>query len=205
MTAPDITFRLLDGRAAAADAADVVALHAEVHGVANSVVTAIARVPADRADRTDRTDRADRVDDRAPFAARLPVQLRQPGFVLAEAWHGDYLVGYASGMPLRTASSWWRHLTTPLPDDVTTEHPGRTFALLEMAVRAAWRRQGIATTLHDMILAGRPEERATAIISPAAAPAQGAFTSWGWRKIARTREPGSPVSDVLTTPLPTAS
>lgn len=58
------------------------------------------------------------------FAGRLRVRCRQPGFVLAEARHGGYLVGHASGMPLRPSASWWRNPTTPLPEEVTAEHPG---------------------------------------------------------------------------------
>jgi GNAT superfamily N-acetyltransferase len=149
--------------------------------------------------------RAESCDD-GSFPGRFRVARRQPGFVLAEARHGGYLVGYAFGMPLRPSTSWWRRLTTPLPDDVTTEHPGRTFALAELLVRASWRRQGIAGALHDLILRNRPEERATLTVPPAAAPAQSAFRSWGWRKVARTRDdgPGSPVSDVLITTLRSA-
>ncbi len=132
------------------------------------------------------------------------VRRRQPGFVLTEARHGGYLVGYASGMPLRPSTSWWRDLTTPLPEEVTAEHPGRTFALAELLVRASWRRQGIAQSLHDLVLANRPEERATLTVLPAATAAQNAFRKWGWRKVARTRDPGpgSPVSDVLVIGLP---
>jgi len=104
----------------------------------------------------------------------------------------------------RPSTSWWRELTTPLPDEVTTEHPGRTFALVELLVRASWRRQGIGATLHDLILENRPEERATLTLPPTAVPAQQAFRKWGWRKVARTRDggPGSSVSDVLITTLP---
>jgi GNAT superfamily N-acetyltransferase len=165
-----MTFQLLDGAQAEQHADEVQALHAEVCG-----------------------------DDTVPFAGRFRVMRRQPGFVLAEARHGGYLVGYAFGMPLRPSTSWWRNLTTPLPDEVTAEHAGRTFALVELLVRAPWRRQGIAGTLHDLILAGRPEERATLTVRPAATPAQQAFRKWGWRKVARTHDdgPGSPVSDVL--------
>jgi GNAT superfamily N-acetyltransferase len=182
VSAPGITFQLLDGPQAAAHADELRVLHAEVY----------ADPPYLRA------------DDAAMFAHRFRVQRRQPGFVLAEARHGGYLVGYAAGMPLRPSTSWWRDLTTPLPVDVITEHPGRTFALVELVVRASWRRQGIGRTLHDLILADRPEERATLTLLPAATPAQNAFAAWGWRKIARTRDPGpgSSVFDVLVTALP---
>lgn len=173
----EITFQLLDGTQAGTHTAELQALRAE---------ESFGR------------------DDDGSFADRFRVIRRQPGFVLAEARHGGYLVGYAFGMPLRPSTSWWRHLTTPLPDEITAERPGRTFALVELLVRASWRRQGIAETLHDLILANRPEERATLTVLPTAIPAQHAFRKWGWRKVARTRdaEPGSPVSDVLTITLP---
>jgi ribosomal protein S18 acetylase RimI-like enzyme len=179
---PGITFELLDGRQAAAHADELRALHAEVY--------------ADPPYR--------RTADDARFTERFRVQTRQPGFVLAEARHGGYLIGYAAGLPLRPATSWWRDLTTPLPDDITTEHPGRTFALIDLLVRASWRRQGIGSELHDLVLANRPEERATLTVLPTATPAQSAFASWGWRKIARVRapEPDEPVADVLVADLP---
>ena len=178
MSEPGVTFELLGGAQAAAHASELQALHAEVC--------------------------TDDAAGYAPFADRFLVQRRQPGFVLAEARHGGYLVGYAFGMPLRPSTDWWRYLTTPLPGEVTAEHPGRTFALVELAVRASWRRQGIGRALHDLILADRPEERATLTVPPAATPAQHAYRNWGWRKVARTRgeQSGSPVSDVLVTTLP---
>jgi GNAT superfamily N-acetyltransferase len=141
---------------------------------------------------------------------RARVRRRQPGFALAEARHGGYLVGYASGMPLRPSTSWWRDLTAPLPPEVTAEHAGRTFALTELLVRASWRRQGIGRELHELLLAGRPEERATLTVPPGASAAQAAFRSWGWRRIARAHGDGqghsdkaaSSVLDVLLISLP---
>jgi len=169
-----MTFRLLDGTQAAAHASELQALRAEACA-----------------------------DDAVSFAGRFGIQRRQPGFVLAEARHGGYLVGYAFGMPLRPSTSWWRHLTTPLPDEVTAEHPGRTFALAEILVRPSWRRQGTGRAVHDLILQDRPEERAVLTVLPASTPAQNAFRKWGWHKVARTRgeQPGSPTSDVLVTAL----
>lgn len=177
MGVPGISFELLDGNEAGVRAAELAALHAEVYTGPPYL----------------------RDDDAAVFPGRFRVQRRQPGFALAVAGHGGYPVGYAAGMPLRPSTSWWRDLTTPLPDEVTAEPPGRTFALVELVVRAAWRRQGIGRTLHDLLLTGRSEERATAVVLPAAAAAQRAFQDWGWRKVGRTRDPaaGSSVADVL--------
>ena len=177
MAAPGITFRRLDARRAAGHVGELLDVHREVYGEA---------------------------DQEALFAGQLRVWRRQPGFVLSEARHGDYLVGFATGMPLRPSTSWWKDLTAPLPAEVTTEHPGRTFALTELLVRAPWRRQGIAGSLHDLILDGRPEERATLAVLPGAVAAQQAFRTWGWSKAARTRGPqdGSPVLDVLVIALP---
>jgi len=63
----------------------------------------------------------------------------------------------------------------PLPDEVTAEYPGRTFALTGLLMRASWGRQGIGQTLHDLILASRREARATLIVLPTATPAQNGF------------------------------
>jgi GNAT superfamily N-acetyltransferase len=192
VTVSGITFLVRDGAAVASrdrdatatDDAELLSLRAEVCG-ASASADAHAHAHADDA------------------ARQLRVRRRQPGFVLAEARHGGYLVGYAAGLPLRPSTSWWKDLTTPLPADLTTEYPGRTFAIAEFLVRASWRRQGIGRTLHDLILDGRPEERATATIPPGAAAAQAAFRRWGWRRIARTRalDPGAPALDVLVTDL----
>ncbi|HEY7325195.1 MAG TPA: GNAT family N-acetyltransferase [Streptosporangiaceae bacterium] len=177
MPAADTEFALLDGPQAVPRTAELQALHAEVYSAAPY------RLPAD----------AD------GFIRRFRVQCRQPGFVLAEARSGGYLVGYAAGMPLRPATSWWRGLTTTLPEEFITEYPGRTFSVIDLVVRAAWRRQGTGQTLHDLLLRGRREERATLVVWPEATAAHHAFQSWGWRKVARTRDSGaeSMVADVL--------
>jgi GNAT superfamily N-acetyltransferase len=183
VTTPDIAFRLLDGRQAAGQADELLAVQAEVY-----------------ADPPYRWGE----DDQARFAQRLRVLCRQPGFVLAEARHGDYLVGYAFGLPLRPSTDWWRDLTAPLPAEVTTEYQGRSFALAELLVRASWRRQGIGAAVHDRIMAGRAEERALGAVVPAAVPAQSAGRRWGWRKVARKQDPvpGSPLFDLFVLTLP---
>ena len=167
-SAPGVTLEAYDGRQAASRETELVLLHDEVVG------------------------------DDADFARRFGVWRRQPGFALAEASHGGYLVGYACGMPLRPSTDWWRELTAPLPAAVTDEHPGRTFALTQLLVRSSWRRQGIAAELRDLLLDGRAEERATVKLPPGAAAAQAAFRNWGWSKVGRARGPSGSVCDILT-------
>jgi ribosomal protein S18 acetylase RimI-like enzyme len=177
VSTPGITFQLLDGGQAAGHAEELQAVRDEVYGEGG---------------------------DGALLAGRFSVRWRQPGFVLAEARHGGYLVGYAAGLPLRPATSWWKNLTTALPPEDVTEHPGRTFALTDLLVRPSWRRQGIAGSLYELIMTGRPEERATLAVAPSATAAQSAFRTWGWRKVARSHGagPGPAVLDVLLTDLP---
>jgi GNAT superfamily N-acetyltransferase len=174
MSAPGVMLDVADGRQAAVGETEHTALHDEVLG-----------------------------PDDADFARRLRVWRRQPGFVLAEARHGGYLVGYACGMPLRPSTDWWRDVTAPPPATITDEHPGRTFALTQLLVRSSWRRQGIATELLDLILNGRDEERVTVKLPPSAAAAQTVFRNWGWTKVARARgpAPSATISDILTRPL----
>ena len=170
-SAPGVTLDLHDGRQTAVRETELVTLHDEVAG------------------------------DDADFTRRLGVWRRQPGFALAEASHGGYLVGYGCGIPLRSSTDWWRELTAPLPAAITDEHPGRTFALTQLLVRSSWRRQGIAGELLELILDGRAEERATVKLPPSAAAAQAAFRNWGWTKVGRARGSAGSVADILTRPL----
>ena len=177
MPAPEVSFDLLDGTQAAELTQDLAALHAEV-------------CPGPLTEPDGGSTR---------FARRFRTQCRQPGFMLAAARSGGYLVGCAAGMPLRPSTSWWRDLTAPLAEDVAAERPGRTFALVEFGVRASWRRQGIGRFLVGLTLQSRSEERATVVVPPGAHAAQAAFQNWGWRRVARTRnpDPGAGASDVL--------
>jgi GNAT superfamily N-acetyltransferase len=179
MTTDRITLELLGGERAAAHLEELRALYAEVY----------AEPPYEWGD-----------EHAALFVRRFQAQCRQDGFALVEARDGGDLAGMAYGLTAPPQSpGWWQDLTTALPAEVTTERPGRTFGLVELIVRAPWRRQGIAEAMHGLLLADRREERAVLTALPSAGPAQAAYRKWGWHKVAEKRNPlpGSPLFDLL--------
>jgi hypothetical protein len=178
VTGPGLAYQLLDGGQAAAHAEEFHGLHAEVYA-----------------------DPPYQQDDEG-YPRRFAVQRRQPGFVLAEARNGGYLVGFAAGMPLRPSTSWWRELTTaaagrgyrraPRPH-LRARRPAGTRVLA-----AAGHRAGPARPDPGRAARGtRDADRAAG-----ATAAQHAFRAWGWRKVARAQAgPDAPVTDVLVIPL----
>ncbi|MCW2865636.1 MAG: GCN5-related N-acetyltransferase [Actinoallomurus sp.] len=133
------------------------------------------------------------------FHRRFDAQRQQDGFALVEARVTGTLIGLGFGVALSPVSPWWQNLMTPLPPEVTEERPGRTWALADLMVRERWRRLHLAEAIHDRLLDGRPEERATMTVLPSADAAHAAALKWGWEKIGQKRVPlpGAPVFDVL--------
>lgn len=133
------------------------------------------------------------------FRRRFETQRRQDGFALVEARTTGTLIGLGFGVTLAPNTTWWQNLLVPLPPDVTEERPGRTWALADLMVRPRWRRLRLAEAIHDRLLDGRPEERATATVYPAADAAQAAARKWGWHKVGQKRNPlpGAPVFDLM--------
>jgi GNAT superfamily N-acetyltransferase len=123
-------------------------------------------------------------------------------WTLIAAWLDGELAGYAYGFTLAAQSQWWQGID--MPKSFTNETGARTFAVSEIMTRAPWRRQGIARSLHGRLLMNRPEERATLLADPDNGPAQNAYASWGYRKVAQLRPAwdGAPLFDVLILPLP---
>jgi hypothetical protein len=135
----------------------------------------------------------------ALFRERFEVQRRQAGFALVTARAENELVGMVFGVTLQPTTPWWQNLVTPLPDEVTREWEGRTFAVVELLVRAPWRRRHVAQRMHDLLFSDRPEERATLTVLPAAEAAREAYAKWGWQHVALKRNPlpDSPVFEVM--------
>src|SRR5437868_369579 len=79
-------------------------------------------------------------DDVQWFAESWPRRVRQPGFRLVTARSDTELIGFTFGHQLTVDTQWWSGTQTPLPAEFTTERPGRTFAIIELAVRPGDRR-----------------------------------------------------------------
>ncbi|GCB49082.1 acetyltransferase [Streptomyces sp. NL15-2K] len=124
--------------------------------------------------------------DVAEFIDHYQVQAQRPGFRLVLAREGDEVIGFTYGYYLAPDTRWWKNLQgIELPEHFTREDGHRTFVIIELAVRKAWRRRGIATALHTRLLDGLDAERVTLTMrpEPEAAPAQSAYAAWGYRNV----------------------
>jgi ribosomal protein S18 acetylase RimI-like enzyme len=138
------------------------------------------------------------------FITRFDTDTTRDGFDLVLAYDGDEPVGQAWGWALTSGTTWWTGLETDLESEFTNEDGKRTFVLAEVMVRQAWTGRGIAHALHDQLLSGRDEKRATLLVRPENTAAYRAYLKWGWRKVAQLRPglSGAPLMDVLVRPLP---
>lgn len=110
------------------------------------------------------------------------------------------------GWPLQHDAAWWDALVLDEgdPAEFTAETGARTFALSEIMVSAEHTGQGLARALHDELLRGRTEQRATLLVNPDNERAYARYRKWGWYRVGRQRPSweGSPVFDVLMRELP---
>lgn len=137
------------------------------------------------------------------FVERVRGYLRAPGFELVAAYDGDIPIGLAFGYALPVNARWWEGLTTPAEEGFTDETGDRTFALNELMVVPDQQGRGVAHAMHDDLLGGRSEERATLLVREDNVSAQQAYARWGWQKVGKLRPyPDSPHFDAMILPLP---
>lgn len=138
-------------------------------------------------------------DDVSAAFRRFRRQVRKASFTAALATTDDGKpVGMAFGYVLGAETGWWDQLTEPVPESMSREDGQRTFGLLELAVRAAWRRQGLARRLHDALLHDLGVERVLLNVHPGSKAALAAYRSWGYGKVGEARPwKGADVHDVM--------
>lgn len=132
------------------------------------------------------------------FLERFEGHSSRDGFELVLAVADETPAGLTYGFTLPARTRWWEGLRTSATQEFIDETGERTLALSELMVRPEWRQQGIARRLHDELLAGRHEQRATLLVRPDNEPARAAYAAWGWTKVGEVQPfADSPVFDAL--------
>lgn len=172
-----VDIRFFDGRTAEQRVPDVA-----------RVYEAVYREPPYLEGPTDVTD----------FVAGMPRRMSQPAFRMATAEVDDEVVGFAFGHQLTADTKWWAGAIDRIPDSLTDESSGRTFAIIELAVTEPYRRRGIARALHHALICAAPEQRVTLLVRPEAKPAKAAYISWGYAKVGTVQPwPTAPIYDAM--------
>lgn len=120
--------------------------------------------------------------------------IEEPSFGIATCESDEQLAGFAYGYRLRPGTGWWQGFLEPVPEDIAREWPGRTFALIDLAVDPAWRGRGLGRKLTETLLASRSEQRATLSVQPTATAAQAFYVHLGWHRVGRQKMPPGVVS-----------
>lgn len=181
---PAVTFRRYDAAAARGIRGTVAMIHDESY--------------------VDRINSGDPFYTTEAFMRRFDAYTSRDGFDLVVAWRDGEPVGQAWGWALGPNTAWWGGLTGDVEPGFTDEDGKRTFALSEIMVSQAYTGQRIAHMLHDELLGGRKETRATLLVNPINQTAYQIYLRWGWVKVAQLRPdwPDAPTFDVLILPLP---
>ena len=182
-----LAFRRLDGAASRRDRAAIEAVYRE--GYWESI------------------EAEDPFNSPAAFMGRFDSYAAVPGFELVIADQDGDAVGQTWGWPLGVNSRWWEGLESEPEPGFTVEDGTRTFGLSEIMVQRGYTGRGVAHALHDELLRGRPENRATLLAEPDNVNAYQAYVRWGWQPVAKLRPgwPDAPLFDVLVLPLPLGS
>jgi ribosomal protein S18 acetylase RimI-like enzyme len=107
-------------------------------------------------------------------------------------------IGFAFGFQFPAQTKWWNGALTPLSDDITAERPGRTFAIIEIAVKRPYRRRGVGRLLHTHLTAGLSEERIMLLVRPNAPAPQHAYLSWEYQPVGQIQPfPDEPGDDAM--------
>jgi hypothetical protein len=141
------------------------------------------------------------------FMRRFDAYASNPLLELVVAFEDGEAIGQTWGWPLTADGRWWSRLESEPEPGFTDEDGTRTFALSEIMVVRAHTGRGVAHALHDELLRGRREKRATLLAEPENETAYRAYVRWGWQPVAKLRPlwPDAPTFDVLILPLPLAA
>jgi GNAT superfamily N-acetyltransferase len=147
-------------------------------------------------------------EDVEEFAGGWPRRVSQPGFRVVVAYAGTEPAGFTFGHQLRSDTRRWANALDPLPPELTAEWPGRTFLIVELAVRKRFRRRGLGRALHAALLRDRSEERVTLLVRPEteADPARQLYNTLGYMNVGPMRpSTDAPLYDCMLMSLPVSA
>lgn len=125
--------------------------------------------------------------DRQEFLRRFTADTRRPGFDMVVASERR-MTGAAYGFVLDRADDRWREFTGDLPPQIEElTASGQVFALAELMVLPAFRRQGIATRLMNQLLLRSDAALITALVADDGEAAHSTLRAWGWDRIGDVR------------------
>ncbi|MFI6658171.1 N-acetyltransferase [Streptomyces sp. NPDC050523] len=134
----------------------------------------------------------------ARFDERLGWNTEVPGFAAVVGYLDQTPAGYAYGCTLQPTTRWWNGLRTDVADGATAETGTRTFALSELMVVEKARGTGAARAIHDELLRGRPEERATLLVEHDHPKVRALYEAWGYEWFGEVLPfPDSPQYDAM--------
>jgi GNAT superfamily N-acetyltransferase len=124
--------------------------------------------------------------DRQEFLRRFAEDLSLPGFDMVIASAANGVVGCAYGFRADRDDGSWRNLDEGrLPEVEELTASGQVFAVAELMVLPANRREGVATRMLDQLLTRADSTLAIARVLGANERAGEAFRAWGWTEIDR--------------------
>lgn len=131
------------------------------------------------------------------FVARLDGHMAHPGWGCVIGEINGECVGYAYGRPDSEAE--WREMTTVTTPEVREYGvAGDMFGLCELMVRVPWRGAGVARTVHDVLMEGRSEARASLLVERENTKARALYERWGYRAVATSQPtPDAPLYDAM--------
>jgi GNAT superfamily N-acetyltransferase len=138
------------------------------------------------------------------FWERL-VDIYAPGrdFAMVSGWLDNQMIGYAFGSPRDNATTLWEYVKTGIPAFPIHDVTEPIYIFREFAVHPDHQGKGYGRSIHNDLLRDRPERLAALYVRTDNLQATGAYTSWGWRKIA-SEQPfaDSPTLHIMARTLP---
>jgi ribosomal protein S18 acetylase RimI-like enzyme len=127
--------------------------------------------------------------DVAEFVAEWPELVARSGFRLAVARVGaGGLAGFALGHAVDPDSGWWPGERSASAGAGAERggwdrDPSPGFGVAELGVHPAWRRRGLASLVHEALLAGRTEPWVVLWVRGDAPAAVAMYHRWGYRLV----------------------